>query len=160
MHAAAGRMLTHPLLANAPIQQSAWKGNSQKSVRRMPHSPARWLPYSRPETSRLLKVDHDMLHLRRLMRSGAYASSRQDTDYAGAGDGQELRPRVHYERYGLPDIGVCTRRFEGRYIWSGLQGRRGPTPRLQRRSRQLWRAMVEVSGSGAARRTIFCRNVR
>jgi hypothetical protein len=29
---------------------------------------------------------------------------------------------VDYERYGLPDFGVCTRRFEGRYIWSGQQG--------------------------------------
>ena len=31
---------------------------------------------------------------------------------------------VHDERYGLPDIGVCTRRFEGRYIWSGPAGSR------------------------------------
>jgi hypothetical protein len=28
---------------------------------------------------------------------------------------------VDYERYGPPDIGVCTRRFEGRYIWSDPQ---------------------------------------
>ncbi len=35
---------------------------------------------------------------------------------------QELRPPVHDERWGLPDIGVCTRRFEGPYIWSGPQG--------------------------------------
>jgi hypothetical protein len=42
------------------------------------------------------------------MPSGAYASSRQDTDYAGAGGSQVLRPPVHDERYGLPDIDVYT----------------------------------------------------
>jgi hypothetical protein len=72
----------------------------------MPHSPARWLPYGRPETSRLLKVNHYMLHVRIKMRLGACAASSQDTDYAGAGGGQELRPPVHDERYGLPDMGV------------------------------------------------------
>ena len=51
----------------------------------MPHSPARWPPYCRPETSVLLKVDHYMLHVRIKMRSGTYAPSPQDTDYAGAG---------------------------------------------------------------------------
>src|SRR5918995_6212114 len=40
------------------IHRSAWKGNSRKVVCRMPHSPARWPPYCRTETSRLLKVDH------------------------------------------------------------------------------------------------------
>jgi hypothetical protein len=34
---------------------------------------------------------------------------------------QELRSPVHDERYALPGIGVCTRRFEGRYTWSGPQ---------------------------------------
>ncbi len=42
-------------------------------------------PYGRPETSRFLKVDHYILHMRMKMRLGGYASSRQDTDYAGAG---------------------------------------------------------------------------
>jgi hypothetical protein len=32
----------------------------------------------------------------------------------GPGGGQELRSPVHDGRYGLPDIGVCTRRFKGR----------------------------------------------
>jgi len=73
----------------------------------MVHSPARWPPYDRPETSRLLKVDYHMLDVRIKMRLGAYASSRQDTDYAGAEGGQELRSPVHGERYGLPDIEVC-----------------------------------------------------
>jgi hypothetical protein len=50
----------------------------------MPHIPARWPPYGLPESSRLLKDDHYILHLHIKMRSGAYASSRQDTDYAGA----------------------------------------------------------------------------
>jgi hypothetical protein len=26
---------------------------------------------------------------------------------------------VRYEWYGLPDFGVCTRRFEGLYTWLG-----------------------------------------
>jgi hypothetical protein len=51
----------------------------------MPHSPARWPPYSLPATSRFLKVNHYMLYVRMMMRLGAYASSRQDTDYARAG---------------------------------------------------------------------------
>ena len=59
--------------------------NSQKSVCRTPHSPARWPPYGRLETPRFLKVDHYILHMRMKMRLGGYASSRQDTDYAGAG---------------------------------------------------------------------------
>src|SRR5918994_2452660 len=62
------------------IHPTSDKENSQKLVCRMPHSSARWPPYGRPETSRLLKVDHCMLHLRIKMRLGAYASSRQDTD--------------------------------------------------------------------------------
>jgi hypothetical protein len=53
----------------------------------MPHSPARWPPYGRPETSRLLKVDHYVLDVRIKMRLGAYASSRQDTDYTGGWSG-------------------------------------------------------------------------
>jgi hypothetical protein len=32
------------------------------------------------------------------------ASSHQDADWEGS---QELRPWVCYDRYGLPDIGVC-----------------------------------------------------
>ena len=43
---------------------------------------------------------------------------------------------------------------------SSPQGRRDSALRFQRRLRQLWRAMVEVSRSGSARRMIFCRNVR
>jgi hypothetical protein len=79
--------------ARSCIHPSAQKGNLPKVVCRMPHSPARWLSYGQPETSRLLKVDHYVLHLRIKMRSGAYAPSPQDTDYAGAGGGQEFRPR-------------------------------------------------------------------
>jgi hypothetical protein len=62
------------------IHRSAWKENSQKLVCRMPHSPARLPPYGRPESSRLLKVDHSMLHLRIMMRSGGCAASSQNTD--------------------------------------------------------------------------------
>jgi len=46
----------------------------------MPHSPARWPPYGRPETSRLLKVNQDMLHIRTEMRSGQYVAPPQDAD--------------------------------------------------------------------------------
>jgi hypothetical protein len=60
----------------------------------MPHSPARWPSYGRPEISRLLKVDHYMLDLRIKMRLGAYASSRQDTDYTGGGVVRSSRGRL------------------------------------------------------------------
>jgi hypothetical protein len=46
----------------------------------MPHSLARWPPYGRPETSRLLKVDYYVLHLRIMMRSCGCAASSQNTD--------------------------------------------------------------------------------
>jgi hypothetical protein len=55
-----------------------------------------------------------MRRVRIKRRSGAYVSSRQDTDYAGAGGGQELRSPVHDGRYGLPDTDVDMSRFEGR----------------------------------------------
>jgi hypothetical protein len=67
---------------------------------------------------------------------------------------------VDYERYGLPDIGVYISRLEGHSMGLGPRGHRGSTPRLQRRSRRPWRAMVEVVDRRAPRRTIFCRNVR
>jgi hypothetical protein len=53
---------------------------SQKLVCRMPHSPARWPPYRRPEPSRLLKVDHYIVHLRIMMRSGGCVAFSQNTD--------------------------------------------------------------------------------
>ena len=68
--------------------------HSQKLICKMPHSPARRSPYGRPETSRLLKADHSMLHLRIKMRLGAYASSRQDTDYTGGGVVRSSRGRL------------------------------------------------------------------
>jgi hypothetical protein len=46
----------------------------------MPHSPARWPPYGRPETSRRLKVNHYMLQVRIKMRLGRRAASSQKTD--------------------------------------------------------------------------------
>ena len=77
-------------------------------VCRMPYSPAPWPRYGRPESSRLLKVDHYMLHLRIKMRSGGCVPFSQDTDTDTRGRGsQELRPRVHDERYGLPSMDVC-----------------------------------------------------
>jgi hypothetical protein len=46
----------------------------------MPHSPARWPSYGLPETSRLLKVDLYMLHMRIMMRLGGCVPFSQDTD--------------------------------------------------------------------------------
>jgi hypothetical protein len=97
----------------------------------MLHSPAHWPLYGLPETSLLLKVDHYMLHVRIFMRTDGCAIFLQNTDTdTGVGGSQEFRPRVHYQRYGLPDIGVSTRRFKGRYIWSGPQGPRDHVLRL------------------------------
>jgi hypothetical protein len=64
---------------------------------RMLHSPARWPPYGLPETSRLLKVNHYMLHIRIMMRLGGCVAFSQNTDIdTGAGGGHEFRPRVCY----------------------------------------------------------------
>jgi hypothetical protein len=48
----------------------------------MPHSPTSWPPYGRPESPRLLKVDHYMLHLRIKMRLGGCVPFSQNTDTA------------------------------------------------------------------------------
>jgi hypothetical protein len=106
-------------LCQSFIHRGAWKENSQKSRCRTVHR-APVLRRSRPlRILRAHKADHYVLRVRIKMRSGAYASSRQDTDYAGAGGGQEFEPRVEYRRSGLPDMGVYTRRFEGCDTWSG-----------------------------------------
>ena len=118
--------------------------DSQKLACRMPHSLARWPPYGRPETSRLLKVDHNMLHARIQMRSGAYASSRQDTDYTGAGGRQEFLGAAQYQRSGRPDHGVRTSRFEPSSCVLDPLGRRRFVRQLQRRLRRLWRAMKHL----------------
>jgi hypothetical protein len=48
------------------------------------------------------------------MRLGGFTASSQNTDTdTGAGGRQVLTEVVDYGRYGLPDIGVCTSRFEG-----------------------------------------------
>ena len=99
-HTAGGPGLLYaPALPFALIHRSAWKENSQKLVCRLLHSPAPWSPYGQPETSRLLKVDHYMLHVRTEMRSGQYAAPRQDTDTGGGVAGvkapgliEEVRP--------------------------------------------------------------------
>jgi hypothetical protein len=55
--------------------------------------PARWPPYGRPETSRLLKVDHFVLHLRRMMRLGGCVAFSQNTDTdTGAGAVRSFDP--------------------------------------------------------------------
>jgi hypothetical protein len=58
------------------IHHSAWKENSPKLACRVPHSPTRWQPYGLPETSRLFKVDHYMLHVRTELRSSQKAVPR------------------------------------------------------------------------------------
>jgi hypothetical protein len=67
-----------PQAKSYSIHRSAWKRNSAKVVCRLMHSPARWPPYGRPETSRLLKVDH--LHVCIKMHSGGCASCSQNAD--------------------------------------------------------------------------------
>src|SRR5215212_8040087 len=101
----------------------------------MPHSPARWPAYGRPESSRLLKVDHYMLDVRIKVRSGAYASSRQDTHYTGGGGSQEFMGAVDYTKSGCPDIDARTSRCEPLSESLGPRGRRVPAPRLQQRLR-------------------------
>jgi hypothetical protein len=54
--------------------------NSQKSGCRLLHRPARRTPYGRPETSRLLKVDHYMLHVSIKLRLGGCVAFSQKTD--------------------------------------------------------------------------------
>jgi hypothetical protein len=76
------------------------------------------------------------------------------------GSRQELRPPVHDERYGVPDMDVYISRLEGRKMRSSSRGRRGSAPGLQRRSRRLWRDMVEVSRSGAVRSRIFRHKIQ
>ena len=94
-------------------------------------------------TLRAQTSDHYMLRVCIKKRSGQYAAPRQDAD---TGEGyQELRPRVLYGRYGVPDMDVCTRRFKGRRIWSGPQGPRDHVRRLQRPLRRLGRAVQHVA---------------
>jgi hypothetical protein len=60
----------------------------------MVHSPARWPPYGRLETSRLLKLDHNMLHARIKMRLGGCAASSQNPDVdTGVGVVRSFDPR-------------------------------------------------------------------
>ena len=107
-----------------------WKGSSRKLGCRILHSPARWPPYGRPETSQLLKVDHYVLHVRMKMRLGGWAATSQNTD-VDTGEGVSgVTPPVHDESYGLPDMGVYISRLDGRNMGLGPSGRRGRTPRL------------------------------
>jgi hypothetical protein len=94
--------------------------------------PARWPPYGQPETSRFLKVDHYMLRVRIKMRSGAYASSRQDTDYAGAGGWSGVHGAAQYQRSGCPDIDARTSPFKSLSHLLGPLGRRRLVRQLQR----------------------------
>ena len=86
----------------------------------MVYSPARWPPYGRPETPRLLKVDHYVLHRRIKMCSCGCAASSQNTDADTEGEGrQEFMGRPNIRGSAGPDLDVGTSRFEGCYLWSG-----------------------------------------
>jgi hypothetical protein len=67
------------------------------------------------------------------LRSGACAAPREHANRGMAG----VHGALHYERYGLPDMGVYISRLEGRNMRLSLHGRREPAPRLQRRLRRL-----------------------
>src|SRR5829696_5688778 len=117
------------------MHPSAWKGNSQKMVCRMPYSPARLLPYGRPEISRLLKVNHYMLLLRIKMRLGGCVASSQndDADTGGGvvrrfGPGSCMRGTARLTSVCIQ--AVYTSRFKGRYIRSGREARRDQVLRL------------------------------
>jgi hypothetical protein len=56
----------------------------------MMHSPARWPPYGRPKSSRLLKADHYTLHLRIKMRLGGCVACFQNTDADTGGRGSQV----------------------------------------------------------------------
>ena len=112
--------------------------DSQNSVCRMPHSSARWPPYGRPETSRLLKVDYYMLHVRMEMHLGGCAASSQDTDaHTGVGGGRRSVPWSNMKGPAVLTL-MCIE-----VICRGFSSRRAPTdpqgavPRLQRPSRGL-----------------------
>ena len=99
------------------IHSSAWKGGSQKFISRTVHK-APVLRRIRPlRTLKAQKPDY-YISLTGIRCARVHARYRIRTLIRGRGS-QELRPRVCYERYGLPDMGVSTRRFKGRYIWSG-----------------------------------------
>ena len=71
------------------------------------------------------------------MRSGAYASSRQDTHYTGGGGSQEFMGAVDCTKSGCPDIDARTSRFKSLSHLLGPLGRRVPAPRLQQRLMRL-----------------------
>ena len=55
-----------------------------------------------------------------------------------------FRPRIHNERYGLPDMDMHMRRFEGRRAGLGYLGARRHSRRPERRLKGLRRTMVEA----------------
>jgi len=79
----------------------------------MPYSPARLPPYGRPETSRLLKVNHYMLHLRIMMRLGGCVAFSQNTDTDTRGWVVRSYDPGSCMRGTACLTSVCTRRFEG-----------------------------------------------
>jgi hypothetical protein len=129
--------------------RTSWKLDSQKSIGRTVHRGPCTPTESAASNTQAQKADHYILCVRIKLRSGAYATPRQDTDYAGAGGWSGVLGAARYQRYDLPDMDVCTSYFKARGMVLSPSGPRGPTPLLQRRLRRLWRDMVEASGSGA-----------
>jgi len=108
-------------------------------------SPARWPPYGRPETPRLLKVDYYMLHLHIKIRSGGCVAFSQNTDTdTGVGVVRCLRGRL-ITRVTACLTYVCVQGDIGLYIWSGSQGRRDHVLRLERPLRRLQRTVEHVA---------------
>jgi hypothetical protein len=115
----------------------------------------------RPQlTLKVQKAEHYMLCVRVKMRSGAYASSRQDTDYAEAGGGQEFMGAVQYSRSGCPDLHVYRSRFQPLPYVLGPLGCRVPAPRLQEHSRCLSGALERVAEGRQRNRGFFSDLVR
>ena len=118
-------------------------------------------PYGRPEISRLLKVDHSMLHLRMKMGLGGCTACSQNTD-TDAGEGrQEFMGAVDYTKSGYPDLGVHTSPFEPLSYLLSPQGRRRFVRQLQRHSRGLWRlgSIVARVGRGTRDSSAACSGV-
>jgi hypothetical protein len=119
---------------------------------------SRWPSNRRPETSRLLKVGQDMLHVRIKLRLGACYRVRIPT-IRRVRVGRSSRPPVHDERYGPPGKDVCIGWHKAAARgWVGVveDPRRGFNG-VRGGSGGLWSRSVD---RGAARRPIFCRKVR
>ncbi len=108
-----GRGVAASVLLRVPYAPECVEGEFSELVCRMPHCPTHCKPNVRPESSRLLKVDHYMVHVGIKLRFGGWTASSQKADAdTGVGGWQEIRPPVRYKRSGCPERGVRRSRFE------------------------------------------------